>query len=220
MAFVSDFCAFPLWIPAAPTSHTTHPLAVCLMTAGFGGSRLQVGAPATLLLSGAPWNLSLGWTGCIGHPRVVTLLLPAVWVHTGPRAHTAPLYNYPGWPGASLALAIPCFSNPTIYELGLVALADDVLNFAAILSLHRLKGKHSDLQQCLARRPGHRCFSSAFSPAFTLHHTLLRLVPQGEVDGRRVPLNNFVITAFSPLPRQMTGKTPGTGWLPREEIYT
>lgn len=154
------------------------------MTAGFGGSCLQVGAPATLLLSGAPWNLSSGWIRCIGHPRVVTLLPTAVWVHTGPsahRAHTAPLSNSPAWPGASLALAILCFSNP-IYELALVALVDDVLNFAAILSLHGLKGKHTDRQQCLAQRPGHRCFSSAFPPALARRrHTLLHPLLRGEL---------------------------------------
>lgn len=98
------------------------------------------------------------------------------------------------------------FSNSTIYELGLVALVDDVLNFATILSLHGLKGKHTELQQCLARRPGHRCFSSAFSPAFARSHTLLRLSPLGEAYGRQVLLDNFVITAFSPLEWQMTSK--------------
>lgn len=188
------------------------------MTAGFGGSCLQVGAPATLLLSGAPWNLSSGWIGCTGHPRVVTLLPTAVWVHTGHRAHTAPLYRLSWLARGQSCPGYPTFfSNPTIYELSLVALVDDVLNFATILSLHRLKAKHTDLQQCLARRPGHRCFSSAFSPAFALHHTLLHLFspshppPTLRCAGRQVLLNNFVITAFSPLSWQMMHKT--RNWL-------
>lgn len=198
------------WLP--PASHTTHPLAACLMTAGFGSSCLQVGALAILLLSGAHWNLSSDWIGCTGHPRVVTLLPTAVWVHTGPRAHTALLYGLSWLARGQSCPGYPMFFQiPTIYELSLVALVDDVLNFATILSLHRLKGKHTDLQQCLARRPGHRCFSSAFSPAFAPHHTLLHLPPrpppQGEVYGRQVLLNNFVITAFSPLPWQIMRKT-------------
>lgn len=187
------------------------------MTAGFGGSCLQVGAPATLLLSGAPWSLSSGWIRWIGHPRVVTLLPTVVWVHTGPsahRAHTAPLYNSPAWPGASLALAVLCFSNP-IYELGLVALVDDVLNFATLLSLHGLKGKHTDLQQCLAQRPRHRCFSSAFPPALAQHHTRLHLLLQGELTRGRFFRTTCVLSAPMAEDKQNIRCQ-----LLREEIYT
>lgn len=192
------------------------------MTAGFGGSCLQVGAPATLLLSGAPRNLSSGWIRCIGHPRVVTLLPTVVWVRTGPsahRAHTAPLYNAPAWPGASLALAILCFSNP-VYELGLVALVDGVRNFATLLSLHGLKGKHTAPQQCLARRPRHRCFSSAFPPALALPGATLGSIFSSRVSEREEgsftqPWDYCVLSAPMAEDQQNIRRQ-----LPREEIYT
>lgn len=68
--------------------------------------------------------------------------LTAVWVHTGPGhtlLHCTPIL---AGQGPVLPWLSHVFSSSTIYELGLVATVDDVVNFASILSLHGLKGKH------------------------------------------------------------------------------
>lgn len=74
LAFVSDFCAFPLWILAAPASHTTHP-------------------PSSLLDDSWLWGLmSAGWSPC-NPPALwgpVEPFLGLDWMYRPPKGGNTP----------------------------------------------------------------------------------------------------------------------------------